>query len=405
MSEPLIIAENVSKKFCKDLKKSLWYGLQDLGSGVLRKHGEKELRSEEFWAVNDISFEVRRGQCLGLVGHNGAGKSTLLKMLNGLLNPDRGCIEMRGRVGALIELGAGFNPILTGRENIFNNAAVLGFTKKETQSKLDAIIEFSEIADFIDSPVQYYSSGMKVRLGFAVAAQMEPDIMLIDEVLAVGDMGFILKCFNKMDQLLGNTAMILVSHSMPQIGRMCTNLLLMDHGKSVYNSSDVSTGITKYYELFKEEIGNFKGNGDAEMKSITLSTAPDYVSSEQNPFTVSYGDNLTVEVEISCNRTLKNPLIYLAFYDKEQRNFAEVNNFSDEVAIDEISGIIKFSTTINNLQFAQGKYSITVALADYLTGSVETLFRYQSAIYFNVNSKQHGWAPIQLNPEWKILKP
>lgn len=403
MSEPLIIAENVSKKFCKDLKKSLWYGLQDLGSGILRKGGEKELRPEEFWAVNDISFEVRRGECLGLVGHNGAGKSTLLKMLNGLLNPDKGSIEMRGRVGALIELGAGFNPILTGRENIFNNAAVLGFTKKETQSKLDAIIEFSEIADFIDSPVQYYSSGMKVRLGFAVAAQMEPDIMLIDEVLAVGDMGFILKCFNKMDQLLGNTAMILVSHSMPQIGRMCTNLLLMDHGKSVYNSSDVSTGITRYYEMFKDEIGNFKGNGKAEIGEITLSSAGK-ISRQSEPFTMNYGDDLEVEVEVTCKSPINEPWMYLAFYDKEQRNFAEVNNFNDYVQVSKVNDKIKFKAVIPNINFAQGKYSITIALEEKVDGRPETLFRYQSATYFTVDGKHHGWAPIQLNPQWKQVE-
>lgn len=399
MSEPLIIVDRVSKKFCKDLKKGLWYGLQDLGSGVMRRKGEKALRPEEFWAVNDISFEVRRGECMGLVGHNGAGKSTLLKMLNGLLNPDKGSIEMRGRVGALIELGAGFNPILTGRENIFNNAAVLGFTKKETEKKLDAIIEFSEIADFIDSPVQYYSSGMKVRLGFAVAAQMEPDIMLIDEVLAVGDMGFILKCFNKMDQLLGNTAMILVSHSMPQIGRMCTNLLLMNHGESNYCSNDVSTGITKYYEMFKEEIGNFKGSGKAELESIKLSVNG-VGPKEGAPFTIEYGDDLEIEIVVKCLEKINFPGLYLAFYDKEQRNFAEVDNFTDQLIIEEIEGLQTFKTKIPNIQFAQGKYSITVGfLAGSLT-SRETLFRFQSAVYFNVNSKQHGWAPIQLNPQW-----
>ena len=144
------------------------------------------LRKDEFWAVRDVSFEVRRGECLGLIGHNGAGKSTLLKMLNSLNRPDSGRITMRGRVGALIELNAGFNPILTGRENIYNQAALLGFSKKETDAKFDAIVDFSEIEEFLDMPVQNYSSGMRVRLGFAVAAQMEPDILLIDEVLAVG---------------------------------------------------------------------------------------------------------------------------------------------------------------------------------------------------------------------------
>jgi lipopolysaccharide transport system ATP-binding protein len=191
MGEILIKAENVSKKFSKDLKRSLYYGVLDVFSGIKGSDKKRELRKDEFWAVRDVSFEVRRGECLGLIGHNGAGKSTLLKMLNGLIKPDEGKITMHGKVGALIELGAGFNPILTGRENIYNNAAVIGFSKKEIDAKFDEIVAFSEIEEFLDMPVQNYSSGMKVRLGFAIAAQMEPDVLIIDEVLAVGDLGFV----------------------------------------------------------------------------------------------------------------------------------------------------------------------------------------------------------------------
>src|SRR5690554_306047 len=163
--EVLVKVENLSKKFCKDLKTSLWYGVKDIASGLSGNRHERQLRPKEFWAVKDISFELRRGECLGLIGYNGAGKSTLLKILNGLINPDAGKITMTGRVGALIELGAGFNPILSGREDIYNNGAILGFTKKEIDDKLDAIIDFAEIREFIDMRVQNYSSGMKVRLG------------------------------------------------------------------------------------------------------------------------------------------------------------------------------------------------------------------------------------------------
>ena len=218
-TEILVKAEGVSKKFCKDLKMSLWYGVKDLIAGLRGNKEKRLLRPKEFWAVRDISFELRRGECLGLIGHNGAGKSTLLKILNGLINPDEGKVTIKGRVGALIELGAGFNPILSGRENIYNNGAVLGFSKKEIDEKIEQIIDFSEIREFIDMPVQNYSSGMKVRLGFAVAAQMEPDVLIIDEVLAVGDLGFVLKCFKKIDAILPNTAVIFVSHSMPMISR------------------------------------------------------------------------------------------------------------------------------------------------------------------------------------------
>src|SRR5210317_171061 len=158
MGDTLVKVEGVSKKFCRSLKKSLWYGMQDLGNEVIgRRHGGNgELRNNEFWAVDDVSFELKRGECLGLIGANGAGKSTLLKMLNGLIKPDKGRIEMNGRVGALIELGAGFNPILTGRENIYVNGAVLGFTKEEISRKFDEIVEFAELDEFINTPVQNY---------------------------------------------------------------------------------------------------------------------------------------------------------------------------------------------------------------------------------------------------------
>jgi lipopolysaccharide transport system ATP-binding protein len=198
VESPVVEVEQVSKKFCRRLRYSLWYGLVDLGAELTAQNGNGELRLRhaEFLAVDDVSFELRRGECIGLIGHNGAGKSTLLKMLNGLVRPDKGKITMRGRVGALIELGAGFSPILTGRENVYINGAVLGFSKSEIDAKFDEIIDFAELDDAIDAPVQTYSSGMYVRLGFAVAAQLNPDIFLIDELLAVGDTGFRMKCFS-----------------------------------------------------------------------------------------------------------------------------------------------------------------------------------------------------------------
>jgi len=177
--------------------KSLWYGVTDtLGDLAGRDGTTDKLRPSEFWALDNVSFELRRGECLGLIGRNGAGKTTLLRLLNGLIKPDNGRIEIRGRLGALIALGAGFNPILTGRENIYINAAVLELSRREINEKVDNIINFAEFGEFIDAPVQSYSSGMVVRLGFAVAAATEPDVLLLDEVLAVGNAGFQTKCLN-----------------------------------------------------------------------------------------------------------------------------------------------------------------------------------------------------------------
>jgi ABC-type polysaccharide/polyol phosphate transport system ATPase subunit len=241
MTDTLVKVDNVSKKFCRSLKRSLWYGIQDLGSELVgRRHGGNgDLRPDEFWALKDISFELKRGECLGLIGSNGAGKTTLLRMLNGLIKPDAGRIEMRGRVGALIALGAGFNPILTGRENIYINAAVLGLSKWDTDKKFDEIVDFAELGDFIDTPVQTYSSGMLVRLGFAIATSIRPPVLILDEVLAVGDASFRDKCYQRIGDLIDDTAVVLVSHDANAIHRLAASALLLQKGKSVeYGPTD-----------------------------------------------------------------------------------------------------------------------------------------------------------------------
>ena len=231
----LIRAEGVSKKFSSKLKTSMKYGITDIAKDFIGIPSRSDtLRPNEFWSVQDMSFEVRRGECLGLIGPNGAGKSTLLKMLNGIIMPDKGSIEINGKVGALIEVGAGFHPLLTGRENIYINGSIMGLAKKEIDQKFDSIVEFAELSDFIDTPVSYYSSGMYMRLGFAIAAQMEPDVLLIDEVLAVGDVGFRAKCFNAIHNIMQKSAVIIVSHSMPQISRVCSDIMVMNHGKSKF---------------------------------------------------------------------------------------------------------------------------------------------------------------------------
>lgn len=397
-TDTLIKVDSVSKKFCRSLKRSLWYGVQDIGTELLGRSKTPELRRDEFWAVDNVSFELRRGECLGLIGHNGAGKSTLLKMLNGLIKPDKGCITMKGRVGALIELGTGFNPVLTGRENIYNNGAVLGFTKKEIDQKFDAIVDFSEIDDFLDTPVQNYSSGMKVRLGFAVAAQMEPDVLLIDEVLAVGDMGFVIKCINLMDKMLQNSAMILVSHNIAQIARTTTQIMLMDKGSSSVHTSDVPLGISEYYNSQTVNVSDYKGSGQAELLDLRLVYKGKGYRKDDN-LIIEYGDELQIEIDLLCKEMVHEPSVYIAFYDKTQRGFAEVMNFQDYIRIPQLMGKASFSLTIPYLPFSQGKYSLSIGFSDKAHG---TMFRNQSVIYFTVHGKTHGWTPIQFSPEWKL---
>jgi lipopolysaccharide transport system ATP-binding protein len=248
-TDVLVSVEEVSKKFCRDLKKSLFYALQDIAtelSGGNRK--SDTLRKKEFWALKDVSFELRRGEALGLVGANGAGKSTLLRIISGLIKPDTGCVKVRGRVAPLIALGAGFNPILTGRENIYANMAILGLSTKKIAERFQEVVDFSEIGDAIDAPVQTYSSGMAARLGFACAVHVEPDILLIDEVLAVGDTKFKIKCHKKLAQLRENgTAFILVSHNSHSILNVCNSSIYLSKGQLI-TSGETEIVIRKYEE-------------------------------------------------------------------------------------------------------------------------------------------------------------
>lgn len=398
-NEVLIKVEGVSKKFSRDLKRSLWYGLKDITGAMLGIKPKKKLRKSEFWAVRDISFTLRRGECIGLIGHNGAGKSTLLKILNGLIPPDEGRIEMKGHVSALIELGAGFNPILTGRENIYNNGAVLGFSKKEIDAKLDEIIEFSEIADFIDSPVQNYSSGMKVRLGFAVAAQMEPDILIIDEVLAVGDLGFILKCFNRIDTILQNSAVIFVSHGMPQVARISSQILLMDKGQAKYQGTNVSEGIDQYYSQFKIVGGNLSNSTKVSIKSFLINgKKPDLNQYMQ----INRLSDLILDIEFNISNEYMNPELTIAFFDKEMRNVAEFIRDDKIHPLNNKNSNICVRISIPEIQFSKGLYSITVVLFNRRGG--EILLRQQSIAHFQVLAEHHVWSAFQLQGKLEQLE-
>jgi lipopolysaccharide transport system ATP-binding protein len=246
-SDLLVSVEGVSKKFCRSLKRSLFYGLRDIGSELTgRTRHSEALRTGEFWALNGLSLDLRRGEALGLVGPNGAGKSTLLRLISGLIKPDTGTLKVRGRVAPLIALGAGFNPILTGRENIYVNMAILGLSKKEIDAKFDEVVDFAEIGDALGAPVQTYSSGMAARLGFACAVLTDPDVLLVDEVLSVGDMKFRMKCLRHMGKLLERgTCFILVSHNPHAILTVCPRAIYLSQGK-VAAAGDTASVLSHY---------------------------------------------------------------------------------------------------------------------------------------------------------------
>ncbi len=274
MHKPVLGVESVSKKFCRSLKRSLWYGMGDLAAEILlRGDARDELRRSEFWALKDVSFELRPGETMGLIGSNGAGKSTLLKLINGLIRPDTGCIRVRGQIGALIELGAGFNPILTGRENIYVNAAVLGLRKEEVDSRLDEIVDFAEIGDFIDAPLQTYSSGMKVRLGFSVASNLNPDILLIDEVLSVGDSSFRQRCIDRLTAYKRNGGTIIfVSHNSVTVEAISDRVMMLDHGQVVEVGKP--RNVVSRYETQMQELSR---QADRRIHSGDTSRSGDHI--------------------------------------------------------------------------------------------------------------------------------
>lgn len=248
MDEDVVFqVDHVSKKFCKSLSKSMIYTLKDVNKSIfgLKIHSDK-LRKNEFWSVDDVSFKLKKGETLGIIGRNGSGKTTLLQMLNGIYTPDKGIISYKGNMGALIGVGAGFHPDLTGRENIYVNSAILGLSNKVIKEKFEDIIKFADIGDFLDTPVKHYSSGMYIRLGFAISYQMEPDILLVDEVLAVGDEKFRSKCYKAIDRIKKKAAIILVSHNMRMIEEMATKVGVMNHGKLTLYEDDPSLGIKAY---------------------------------------------------------------------------------------------------------------------------------------------------------------
>ena len=233
--KPVLSVRGVYKKFCRSLKRSYVYGLKDISQELLGLRKESpQLRKGEFWALQDINFELEGGQSLGIVGLNGSGKTTLLRIISGLMKPDRGEVNVRGRIGALIALGAGFNPLLSGRENAFINMAILGLSKREIVDTFESVVDFAELWDAIDSPVRTYSSGMRARLGFACAVYARPTLLLIDEVLAVGDIQFRTKCYRKLDQLRATgTSFLMVAHNPNIILRTCDAALYLQQGKMI----------------------------------------------------------------------------------------------------------------------------------------------------------------------------
>ncbi|HUT52812.1 MAG TPA: ABC transporter ATP-binding protein [bacterium] len=341
----LIRVEGVSKKFARSLKRSMYYGIFDVIRDFLgwSSHSDR-LRPDEFWAVRDVSFEVRSGECLGLIGPNGAGKSTILKMLNGLFSPDRGRIEIKGRTGALIELGAGFHPLLSGRENIFINGAILGMGRKEVQRKFDSIVAFSGLEEFLDTPVKFYSSGMYVRLGFAVAAHLDPEILLLDEILAVGDESFQARCFNRIGEIReSGAAVVLVSHNMHRIAGFCERTAYLQgerlrylgatkYAVAAYMEDVLQTGLDASDGDGRDRAGVY-GSGRIRIKEVRFL---DRLGRETRE--IQSNDPVVVRVYYSCNEEVDDPVLDVVMRDSAAGNLFQATNRDCGLPLGRLSG-------------------------------------------------------------------
>ncbi|MGB7949672.1 MAG: ABC transporter ATP-binding protein [Candidatus Binatia bacterium] len=379
--DPVVKVEHVSKKFCHNLKHSLWYGLKDLVREIVPQNGVGELqpRPYEFLAVDDVSFELKPGECLGLIGRNGAGKSTLLKMLNGLIRPDSGRITIRGRVGALIELGTGFNPILTGRENIYVNGAILGFSKREIDARFHEIVAFADIADFIDAPVQSYSSGMRVRLGFAVAAHIEPNLLLVDEVLAVGDVAFRMKCFQRILTLKERgTAIVLVTHQMPDVSRVCARAVLLDHGRIAANDS-VPSCIAAYDHLLLTGPGKLteSGAGPLRVKFVGVLNGAGVPCRS-----IRTGEEMLIDVVVECSAPVLDGRVRVYIESARYGVLAGFSTAAAGITIDFTPPVSRLRVRLPNVPFKVGGYSIGVGL--FGAGPTGLLFNQPGLAAFDV---------------------
>jgi len=386
---------------------------QTLLNTAARLVGGKTVERPLFKALDGVSFSIDPGEVVGIIGHNGAGKSTLLKMLAGISTPTHGSVKVNGRIAPLIEVGAGFVPDFTGRENVYLNGSILGLSKKEIDQKFDEIVDFAEMAEFIDTPVKRYSSGMQVKLAFAVATSIESEILIVDEVLAVGDLAFQRKCFDRMEDLIkrqGKTV-LLVSHNIRQVERICSRVLLLDHG-TVIADGDQHEVCDLFFARNDEKVkqsavarsssrAKSESTGDIELLDIAFLDVTNKPTEH-----VEYQSDITLRVVYRVNHTISNPnfgfgihtidFLYLATEISEQRF----------LGLRLIPGIYEMQFHIPRFPFLPGIYSVRIGLN---AGEVaRSIFYLESALNFQVSatghhrtqSMQEGFVALEGN--WKL---
>ena len=390
----LLEVNDLWKKYSRDLKSSVKYAARDILRSAVNvgKPDEKQLRDSEFWAIRNMNFSLRRGEVLAVLGHNGAGKSTLLKCIAGKLAADRGGVIRRGELGYLLEMSAGFSPTMTGRDNVAVRGRLMGLTGKSLASYIAEVKDFSELEEFFDSPVQFYSSGMKSRLGFAASSVMSPDILIIDEVLAVGDLSFRLRCYERVNELARNAAVIFVSHSIGQVARLCNRGIYLEKGKVLYEG-----GVQSAIALYQEKLGeqNEKRRGHVfhpELISFKLLVnGVDYIPGTLLP----YGANLGLDVDIS--QLPRDAVIRPMLRDGSGGVLLDWNSLRSELVWP--ADLKRLIADLGKLELAPGAYSLSIEVmspngVEHISLSESTPFRVEGS-YMNAIA-------IQKTAQWQF---
>ena len=371
----------------------------------------KRKPKETFWALKDVSFEVKEGEVLGLIGRNGAGKSTLLKILSRITKPTVGHAEIHGRVGSLLEVGTGFHPELTGRENVFLNGAILGMRRREIARKFDEIVAFAEVEKFIDTPVKHYSSGMYVRLAFAVAAHLETEILFVDEVLSVGDVAFQKKCMGKMgDVARHGRTIIFVSHNVNAVAALCQSAMLLEHGKLAFRSQNVNEVLRRYssHRTNAHTVdlsGQPRNRGGGVFQEISL------VDEERGPsHCVAPGANFAVSLKVKPPRAIVNPKVTLAVTSyRGERVFAVGTNIGgNEIPVVDApsSVVVRFTMPL----LVAGEYALDIGIYDRTGTPLDEIHGAASLEVLNdgylstVEEHNHHMGYIMVRSEWSCVE-
>ncbi len=365
MKDDVVIhIDNVSKKYCKSLKRSMIYGISDIARNTVGLSAcSGDLRPEEFWAVKDVTLEVKRGESWGIIGANGSGKTTFLKMLNGIFWPDKGKVTIRGRVGALIAVGAGFHPLLTGRENIYMNGAILGMSKREIDAKFEAIVDFSGVGDFLDTPVKNYSSGMFVRLGFAVAVHCDIDILLVDEVLSVGDLVFRAKCLDKMREFKEQKKTIIyVSHQMHEVEKICDKVMVLAKGINSF-SGEPNEAIDRYRSAITsamEEDSQQIGTGEVLVTKVETLDAQGAAKRE-----FAEGQRVTIRVHYDARQKV-SAIVSIVIYAGDGTLLTHMRTDADNFSFGPLNGrgYVDLKVDVSHLNPNYYQFSVTLLKED-----------------------------------------